>query len=381
MKRRKSDEDEVEEDSDDDDDEEGEEESDEDDDNDDDDDDDGEEEEEDLQVDTDGRVVVGGEMDYATRCFDDALRLDAEQTASLFKQCEAAFTARETGSEEYSAGATFWVGADAKPQTALEKLAMQVFKFHTADAIFDPARSGAEWWTQCIDPADDIAMHWDRDYDMQADQGILLHPHLATVTYLTEGGGPTLVLECPSPLMQDESPCRPIHRAEAAFPRVGRHISFDGRMLHGAPSDIAAAAAAPGARRVTFLVNVWLNHVPWGSEAPDNATVKKLRAAERAPVSFPPPAERSKLHASPAPMDAAGCAAQRWSFGDKKARLELLVPWPVPAKGGGAQLPSFVTVDFDAASGAELREAAKPKAKSAGKAKGVASATSKKKRA
>ena len=107
----------------------------------------------------------------------------------------------------------------------------------------------------------------------QADQGILLHPHLATVTYLTEGGGPTLVLERASPLMADESACGPVRRAEAAFPQVGRHICFDGRMLHGAPSDIAAPIVPGGPRsskrRVTFLVNVWLNHVPWGSEQID----------------------------------------------------------------------------------------------------------------
>ena len=161
-KREDDEEEEEEESSDDDEEEEGA-------DDDDDDDDDGEEEEEeDLQVDTDGRTVIGGEMDYETRCFDRALHLsgDTEVTA-LFKQCELAFTARATGTDEYSAGTTFWVGADSKPRTALERLAQQIFEFHTATAVFDPARSGAEWWTQCIDPDDDIALHWDRDYDMQ----------------------------------------------------------------------------------------------------------------------------------------------------------------------------------------------------------------------
>ena len=127
-----------------------------------------EEEEEDLQVDTDGRTVIGGQMDYATRCFDRALTLEsAAETTALFKQCELAFTARATGSDEYSAGTTFWVGADAKPCTDMERLALKIFEFHTSTAVFDPARSGAEWWTQCIDPDDDIALHWDRDYDMQ----------------------------------------------------------------------------------------------------------------------------------------------------------------------------------------------------------------------
>ena len=46
---------------------------------------------------------------------------------------------------------------------------------HCAGASFDASKSGAEWWTQCIDPDDDIGLHWDRDYDLQEEQGLLLH--------------------------------------------------------------------------------------------------------------------------------------------------------------------------------------------------------------
>ncbi|KAJ1638388.1 hypothetical protein T492DRAFT_225415 [Pavlovales sp. CCMP2436] len=67
-----------------------------------------------------------------------------------------------------------------------------------------------------------------------------------------------------------------------SWPRTGKHIAFDGRWLHGAPDSIPAAPR-PGSRthpgssrtpggaggaekRCSFLVNIWLNHKPIGSE-------------------------------------------------------------------------------------------------------------------
>ncbi|KAL1519695.1 hypothetical protein AB1Y20_023205 [Prymnesium parvum] len=338
--------------------------------------DEGEEEEEEeceLQVDSDGRIAVGGQLDYATRCFDNAISLkDSDHLASLYAQCEAAFTARATGGKQYSAGATFWIGADATPQTDLERLALQIFEFHAANALFDRSSSGAEWWTQCISASDDIAMHWDRDYDLQADQGILLHPHLATVTYLTDVGGPTLVLDRVSPLMQDETPCGPISRATASFPKesitrpdlqpayfpwaiVGRHLSFDGRLLHGAPSELmqpAGKAAAGSARRVTFLVNVWLNHKPWGSDALEQDLATKIQASQSLPITFLSPSERTTNLLPPTPVDLTGMQRQTrsWTFGEKNARMDVILPWPK-----GALLPSFLDIVFAPTSGAELR--------------------------
>lgn len=45
-----------------------------------------------------------------------------------------------------------------------------------------------------IDESDDIGWHWDKDYGMEA-HGINVHPCLATVTYLSTKGGPTIILE------------------------------------------------------------------------------------------------------------------------------------------------------------------------------------------
>eukprot|EP01035_Chromulina_nebulosa_P018091 gene18091-23740_t len=54
----------------------------------------------------------------------------------------------------------------------------------------------AEWWTQVIDSNDDIGFHWDKDYGIEESTSFNLFPHLGTVTYLSDYGGPTVVLPC-----------------------------------------------------------------------------------------------------------------------------------------------------------------------------------------
>ena len=59
-----------------------------------------------------------------------------------------------------------------------------VFKNAGAAAGFDPRRSGAEWWTQVVDVDDEIGMHWDKDYALEA-ADVNVHPHIGTVTYFS----------------------------------------------------------------------------------------------------------------------------------------------------------------------------------------------------
>ncbi|CAM9890127.1 unnamed protein product [Ectocarpus sp. 12 AP-2014] len=230
---------------------------------------------------------------------------------------------------EYSTGETFWIEADAAPRNCLERLALDIFKAHTAGARFNQKTSGAEWWTQVIEDTDDIGWHWDKDYGMEA-RGINVHPCLATVTYLSTNGGPTVVLEKKGPMACEDvdEVSGEAAKAWVSRPALGKHICFDGRYLHAAPADLAlpppttgldetpppsleggtsssgggggqsegglrggdeagrskkrdkdgkSKVVLPGSsvdgkggssnttarrRRVTFLVNVWLNHTP-----------------------------------------------------------------------------------------------------------------------
>ena len=88
-----------------------------------------------------------------------------------------------------------------------------------------------------------IDFHWDKDEDLRILMGggnMYVHPHLSTVTYLTDKvGAPTLVLECrvdPHTGAVDEQ--RSFKAGYARWPRKGKHLKFDGSLLHAAPIDL-----------------------------------------------------------------------------------------------------------------------------------------------
>ena len=245
-------------------------------------------------LDRDGRLAGwSGAMDFGFKTFPGAVDVsDAGALHELAEDCRRTMTAREVGLAGLSPGETFFVAAGATPRCGLEALALSVFRLHTRGATFDPETSGAEWWTQVIDADDDIGFHWDQDYGV-ADCGVNVHPHLATVTYLSTLGGPTIVLDHASPVQHGADFTARPQRCWVSRPALGKHMCFDGRLLHAAPSDFCGATttggggggggggpppvASPVPRgfanlrdedgrvlRVTFLVNVWLNYTPVG---------------------------------------------------------------------------------------------------------------------
>jgi hypothetical protein len=199
----------------------------------------------------------------------------------LRDDCETVFTARDkTGGATYSAGQTFFIPANMKPRCALEALAMKIFHEHTKDlepGTFNPTQSGANWWTLILDddteesnataatPAastfyatsepvgakttgldggdeheeddeegdDEVGLHFDADYELEEQTGnILLHPRVATVTYLSNHGAPTMVFEQKSPPMDDLKKStleKGISKAWLSHPKIGKHTAFDGR--------------------------------------------------------------------------------------------------------------------------------------------------------
>mmetsp|Transcript_26803 Transcript_26803/g.55137 ORF Transcript_26803/g.55137 Transcript_26803/m.55137 type:complete len:489 (+) Transcript_26803:45-1511(+) len=282
------------------------------------------------------------------------------QRKSFLEDCATVFTARtREDSEGYSSGSTFFLPCGMKPRCALEGLAERIFKAHvdglewevdeedeaktgegkTDDnektswkkkLLYDPERSGAEWWTLVLDtpsdnkPAkktangdeeddddeedDEVGMHFDADYGLEEQvAGMMVHPRVATVTYLSDTGVPTLILDKKSPPMSDperKSLNGDISKGWLSHPSFGKHVAFDGRLLHGAPGEYFPAVVkkhdgseepkakkmkvdqvrngngddnmALGGKRITFLVNVWLNHCPIDAEILDEEIVEKL---------------------------------------------------------------------------------------------------------
>eukprot|EP00804_Cyclotella_cryptica_P029484 CCRYP_011284-RA/>CCRYP_011284-RA protein AED:0.09 eAED:0.09 QI:6/0.5/0.66/1/0.5/0.33/3/343/458 len=199
-----------------------------------------------------------------------------------------------------------------EPRCFLEKLALQIFHHHvpplSSNFYYDPSTSGAEWWVQLRpsppgtgrysmllpnnDPDDitksGMSFHWDKDEDLRllCRGSVHIHPHLSSVTYLTDLGAPTMVLSRRVEGMtggiideDDEGTTGFI-----SWPKQGKHLSFDGRLLHAAPSDLMEDGLFEKQcqfkviegmsdkekkimerrhRRTTFLVNIWLNYKPF----------------------------------------------------------------------------------------------------------------------
>ena len=171
---------------------------------------------------------------------------------------------------------TFWVSANSdkqQPRCFLEQMALEVFHKHVPSGFYyDPNTSGAEWWVQIrpsppagrysmhASSADDndndgeddmakagISFHWDKDEDFRLLTGgsLYIHPHISTVTYLTDLGAPTMVLSKRVDPMSgayvtdtDDDGSASAIDGFVSFPKQGKHLSFDGRYLHAAPSDL-----------------------------------------------------------------------------------------------------------------------------------------------
>lgn len=248
---------------------------------------------------------------------------------------------------------TFWVGADwklsnedgssssgisnSKCRCQLEDLALMVFRYHTehAQLTFSSSSSstvpmpsqtvaGAEWWIQIKnletgqvknssvgssssasavtlankDPT--IELHYDKDEGVAEDWGVGVYPNLSTVTYLSASTPSTKYLPQQPTIVYsnttEDEVGNPIHDCYISFPKIGKHVCFDGSLLHGAPSNKtlaqwewefngcdeseAVAVRNPESNsalvsvsstdidntkeryRFTFLVNIWLDHHP-----------------------------------------------------------------------------------------------------------------------
>jgi hypothetical protein len=194
-------------------------------------------------------------------------------------------------------------------------------------ATEDAAKSGAEWWVQ-VKPAGSnktpVDLHYDKDEALAEAFCLGSFPTLSTVTYLTGDGtgghdenknasgapkddekssiicklggmdaAPTVVF--PHTYHDDED--APINAMLISHPLRGKHLVFDGRLLHGAPGHPALRLggdnAAAGANetnnntdmendsllRVTFLVNIWRTGRPASVHILPSSTRDMIKAA------------------------------------------------------------------------------------------------------
>jgi hypothetical protein len=141
---------------------------------------------------------------------------------------------------------------------------------------------------------------------------VYVHPHLSTVTYLTNGGNdyciPTLIVEnCRIHNITGEwinnnndDVDNETKSAFISWPAIGKHLCFDGRFLHAAPSNLCETSHIKNNEpisdhptkndndtklnkqqrrrqsRYTFLVNIWLYHKPLNVYSFPDSMINKM---------------------------------------------------------------------------------------------------------
>lgn len=158
-----------------------------------------------------------------------------------------------------SDGGTHWYSLDAPPRLLFEQVIQHLRRFVPGGHAF----IGAEWWFRATTTDTGFPFHFDRDEGIRSS---IVSPDLATILYLSNAGGPTVILDAtPSRIAAPKA-------GIAVHPRPGRFAMFPGPLLHG------VLPARPGRwPRVTMLVNWW-------------RTVPRMECA---------PADRSSTRASP----------------------------------------------------------------------------------
>ena len=134
---------------------------------------------------------------------------------------------------------THWYSLDAPPRRLFEQVIQHLRGFVPRAHEF----IGAEWWFRATTTDTGCPFHFDRD---EAIRSSIVSPGLASILYLSNAGGPTVILDAtPS---RSAAPTAGI----AVHPRPGRFGMFPGTLLHG---------VLPGRTgrwpRVTMLVNWW----------------------------------------------------------------------------------------------------------------------------
>ena len=105
---------------------------------------------------------------------------------------------------------------------------------------------GIEWWSQVRDTKEDIVFHYDKDEGTASAYQKFIHPIKTTITYLTNVGGPTAVLN-------DEN----YDNGYLSFPKVNKHIVVDGHLFHGVIGPLNKIKPTKDSNRITLVVNYY----------------------------------------------------------------------------------------------------------------------------
>ena len=213
---------------------------------------------------------------------------------------------------------TWWLplknekGKRPKPRSALEAAVHYLFDLEFGGKSTPIV--GAEWWFQDQPLAGSIGYHYDKDEAYASEHMTMRFPEVSTVTYLTDVGAPTLVLNQTTPDGNEEVPPVPA-MAALIHPSRNKHLLFRGNLHHGVTGELLRSApggtsgSEAGNRRLTLLINYWRyqpmppNLMPFESDRWERARLSLGTEAVQALVhsesrDVPPPIQWASLWSS-----------------------------------------------------------------------------------
>jgi hypothetical protein len=182
---------------------------------------------------------------------------------NLLEECRSVGSwSGEEDSMMYGKKPTFWLDLqdDPEPRSYIEKALLHLRK-EVVPRMFAHRKEqtiiGGEWWVQVRDGSETIGFHYDKDEAMASLQGIMKMPLVSTVTYLTDVGAPTLILNQTTIDGNMEVPEVP-EEGYLSYPKKNRHIMFSGDLQHGVMGSAAPESSGSIQQgRVTLLINWW----------------------------------------------------------------------------------------------------------------------------
>mmetsp|Transcript_5198 Transcript_5198/g.10995 ORF Transcript_5198/g.10995 Transcript_5198/m.10995 type:complete len:486 (-) Transcript_5198:62-1519(-) len=114
---------------------------------------------------------------------------------------------------------------------------------------------GGEWWIQARSGKEGIGFHYDKDEAYASIHMRMSFPIISTITYLTDVGAPTLILNQTSLDGSTDFPEVP-HEGFLSYPKKNRHVMFRGDLNHGVSKTLSLDENSDS--RVTLLINWWV---------------------------------------------------------------------------------------------------------------------------
>ncbi len=211
-----------------------------------------------------GNLSLSLEKIHGNRNRFEAWQIDGISKRRSWKEMEDAVSdLRQRLDSHPSSPTSCWVGcSEHTKEGTVEHFAQKAFWYHMNRLGMKPSpNAGAEIWVQRIDcksgiQGDTIPWHRDKDEVAFASGRGVKFPAVATVTYISNGGLPTVVFDMNGTII--------------CFPRRGNHLAFSGELLHGCPScfrkfDIFGDDSIwkqEDSLRVTLLINMWPDNPP-----------------------------------------------------------------------------------------------------------------------